>query len=85
MSAYTAPVSPTALSAAPTTSIRADRSAANSSADSRVVRYSVTASGTMLTPKIQRQPTASTNTPPSSGPITKAVPVHAVHVPIARA
>ena len=50
-----------------------------------VVRYSVTASGTMLTPKIHRQPTASTNTPPSSGPITNAVPVHAVHVPMARA
>ena len=45
----------------------------------------MTASGTMLTPKIHRQPTASTNTPPSSGPITNAVPVHAVHVPIARA
>ncbi len=44
----------------------------------------MTASGTMLTPKIHRQPTASTNTPPSSGPITNAVPVHAVHVPMAR-
>ena len=38
----------------------------------------------MLTAKIHRQPTASTSTPPSSGPITKAVPVHAVHVPMAR-
>src|SRR3954470_8569998 len=73
--------------------MRADRSSAsgrlageaNSSADSFVVKYSVTASGMTLTPKIQRQPTASTNTPPSSGPITNAVPVHAVQVPIARA
>ncbi len=36
-------------------------------------------SGSRLTPKIQRQLNASTNTPPSGGPITKAVPVHAVH------
>ncbi len=43
------------------------------------------ASGTMLTPKIHRQFSASTNTPPSSGPTTKAVPVQAVQVPIARA
>ena len=39
----------------------------------------------MLTPKIHRQFSASTNTPPSTGPTTKAVPVHAVQVPIARA
>ena len=61
------------------------RRRANSSAGSLVVRYSVIASGTMLTPKIHRQFSASTNTPPSSGPITKAVPVQAVQVPMARA
>ena len=43
------------------------------------------ASGTMFTPKIHRQFSASTSTPPSSGPTTKAVPVHAVQVPMARA
>ncbi len=55
------------------------------STDSRVVRNSVTASGTRFTPKIHRQFSASTSTPPSSGPITNAVPVHAVQVPMARA
>src|SRR5258708_23062517 len=64
--------------------MRADRFATNSPAGSLVVRESVTASGTTLTAKIHRHPTASTSTPPSSGPITNAVPVHAVHVPIAR-
>ena len=39
----------------------------------------------MLTPKIHRQFSASTRIPPSSGPITKAVPVQAVQVPIALA
>jgi hypothetical protein len=39
----------------------------------------------MFTPKIQRQFSASTSTPPSSGPMTNAVPVHAVQVPTARA
>src|SRR3954462_15962817 len=73
--------------------MRADRSAAsgrlageaNSSADSFVVKYSVTGSGMTLTPKMQRQPTPSRNTPPSSGPITNAVPVHAVQVQLAGA
>ena len=72
------------MRAVPSESDRRLADAPNSSAGSFVVRYSVTASGTMLTPKIHRQPTASTRTPPSSGPITNAVPVHAVHVPIAR-
>ena len=34
--------------------------------------------------KIQRQDVASTICPPKSGPGTVAMPVHAVHVPIAR-
>ncbi len=83
MRAYTAPVSPTALSTAPTTSTLARRSDRNSSCESLVVRYSVMANGAMLTPKIHRQPSVSTRTPPSSGPMTKAVPVQAVQVPIA--
>ena len=49
-----------------------------------VVRYSVTASGTTLIPNTHRQLSASTSSPPSGGPTTNAVPVHAVHVPIAR-
>lgn len=49
------------------------------------MRYNVTASGTRFTPKIHRQFNASTRTPPSTGPMTNAVPVHAVQVPIARA
>ena len=41
-----------------------------------------TANGT-LTRKIQRQDACSTSQPPPSGPITNAMPVHAVHAPIA--
>jgi hypothetical protein len=33
--------------------------------------------------KIQRQETSSISRPPPSGPITNAIPVHAVHDPIA--
>ena len=43
------------------------------------------ASGTMFTPKTHRQFNASTRTPPKSGPMTNAVPVQAVQVPMARA
>ena len=86
MRAYTVPVSPTAFSTAPMTSILADRSAVElvvSTASSSGT--SVMASGTMFTPKIHRQFSASTRTPPSSGPMTNAVPVQAVQVPMARA
>jgi hypothetical protein len=63
----------------------ARRSDRNSARESLVVKYSVTASGATFTPKIHRQFNASTRTPPSSGPMTKAVPVQAVQVPIALA
>ena len=92
ISANTAALSPTAHSVAPTKSIRAQRFATTPSRVASllpwaifVVRYSVTASGTMLMPNTHRQLRASTSTPPSGGPTTNAVPVHAVHVPIARA
>ena len=37
----------------------------------------------MFTAKISRHDTASTNHPPASGPMTVAIPDHAVHEPIA--
>jgi hypothetical protein len=83
--ANTAAVSPTAHSVAPTKSMSDQRLSPTSSGSSFVLRYSVTASGTMLMPKTQRQSSESTSSPPSGGPTTNAVPVHAVHVPIARA
>ena len=44
---------------------------------------SVTTTNGTLTAKIQRQEAMSTIQPPASGPITAAIPPHAVHVPIA--
>ncbi|OUE16126.1 hypothetical protein CMMCA002_08215 [Clavibacter michiganensis subsp. michiganensis] len=41
--------------------------------------------GSTLIPNTSRQSSASTSTPPSTGPTSMAVPVHAVHEPMARA
>ena len=45
----------------------------------------MTATGIGLIRKIQRHDATCTSTPPPSGPITVATPVHAVQVPIAAA
>ncbi len=39
----------------------------------------------MLTAKISRHETSCTSAPPPNGPMTVAMPVHAVHLPIASA
>ena len=44
---------------------------------------SATAIGTMLIAKIQRHEPASSSRPPKSGPMTIAIPDHAVHEPMA--
>lgn len=82
ITAKTVPPRPMAARAAPTISTLPVRGAGPSA--NLPVRTRVTASGTRLTANTQRQPKPSTSNPPSSGPITKAVPVHAVQIPMAR-
>src|SRR6185312_5179165 len=84
------PARPAAHSAAPGRSTRRPAGGARSGGR-RQVTSSVTATGTTLMPKTQRQepaedacaPPASTSAPPSSGPIRNEIPVQAVQLPIA--
>ena len=86
ISANTGPARPSAASAAPLKSTRGRRSGAGrSSGRARRVRAIVATASGRLMRNTQRHDAACTSTPPARGPITVAMPVHAVHEPIAAA
>ena len=59
-----------------------DSSSTDSGTAARTSASVATTNGTLI-PKIQRHDALSTSRPPPSGPITIAMPAHAVHDPIA--
>ena len=83
--ANTGPARPSAQSTPPTRSTRARFAPVGCPARDRVGDEPgrVTRANGTLTRNTQRQDACSTSQPPASGPITKAMPVHAVHAPIA--
>src|SRR5215213_3275011 len=78
------PPSPSAHSAAPTTSTLASAARLSPSGTTRRTRNSVISTIGTLIAKIQRQDALSTSWPPISGPRTVPIPPHAVHAPTAR-
>ena len=82
MSARTGPASPSAHSTAPTTSTRAPGFGVRPTSI-RLASASVTRTKGTLMAKIARHDATSTSHPPTSGPMTNAIPLHAVQEPIA--
>ncbi len=82
MSAKTIPPSPVAQRAAPITSTRRPATLGVRGTAASTSTTVPATSGT-LSANTQRHETWSTITPPASGPMTAAIPLHAVQVPIA--
>ena len=83
ISASTGPASPKNVSSAPSQSTGARAPRARAGGTATATSTSVTSTNGTLIAKIQRHEAASTSQPPTSGPITVAIPDHAVHEPIA--
>ena len=79
--ASASPASPSAVSIAPSQSSCISRRVPGGTASATSVSVTIT-NGTLMA-KIQRHDAASTSQPPASGPITMAIPDHAVQEPIA--
>jgi len=82
MSANTIPPSPAAQSTAPRTSTRRPDTVGVGGTAARTSRTVATTRGT-FSANTHRHDAWSTITPPASGPITAAIPLHAVQLPIA--
>ena len=82
ISANAVPPRPSTQSAAPTRSTRARPPGSRAGTATRISAIVAAASGTLIR-KIHRHEPIASSSPPASGPITIAMPLHAVQVPIA--
>ena len=83
MRANTGPPRPRTHSTPPRSSTRARSFPVARGGTAYATSAAVTIANGTLTRNTQRQPAFVTSQPPTSGPITNAIPVHAVHDPIA--